>query len=363
MTRNSVLIALSFILLLFSACKKETTETFLLAPFLTDTLTLSGLSGTETGATTELKGGNALRSVFVDLSKGVQTPVLRTSWDIGLYAGADFRVILNHSTGATAIRLDKNSLADVSSADTLSLATGKVLDLGNSLTTVDPFTGIFSDYLSHTVIDEVSATDADNKVYIINRGLAGGIAARAWEKIRIVRSGSGYKLSYALINATSQTDVIIAKDPSFNFKFFYFNAAAPVLVEPAKKLWDIEWTYSTYKTSDGKPVGTPDFVLINYANGVEAAQIKFTTDSAFEKYAEADLSTVTWSAGRDVIGTNWRNLNEAANNSSVYRDRFYLIKDTEGNIYALRFNSFIKNDGGNRGKPNLDYRLIKAGAN
>lgn len=362
MTKNSVLFALSFILLLFSTCKKETTETFPASPLLTDTLILTGLSGGETGTTAELQGANALRSVFVDLSKGVQSYVLRTGWDIGLYSGSEFRVILNHSTGATAIKLDKTDLAAVSSADTTSLSSGNVLDLGKSLTTVDPLIGTFADYLSNTVIDEISATDADNKVYIINRGVSGGIDARSWEKIRIVRSERGYKLSYALINATTQTDVIIPKDPSFNFRYFYFNAAAPVAIEPAKKLWDIEWTYATYKATDGTPVGTPDFVLINFANGVEAAEVKITNDLTFANFSEADLTGITWSAERDVIGTNWRTLNET-NTSTVNRDRFYLIKDTEGHIYALRFNSFIKNDGGTRGKPNLDYRLVKAADN
>ncbi len=368
MTRNSVLFALSFIFLLFSACKKETTETFPIAPVLADTLILEGLSANEVGTTADLKGANALNSVFVDLSKGVQSSVLRNRWDIGLYAGSDFRIILNHSIGATAIKLDKNSFADVTAADTVDLINANTLDLGKSSATVDAMTGLFADYLSKTVIDEVSETDADNKVYIINRGVSGGAVpvtatARRWEKIMVVRSGRGYKLSYAALDQPIQTDIIIPKDPSFNFRYFYFNQAAPVAIEPAKKLWDFEWTYSTYKAADGTPVGTADFVLINFANGVEAAEVKITDDLTFANFSAANLTGITFSAQRDVIGTNWRTLNEVTNISTVNRDRFYLIKDTEGNIYALRFNSFTRSDGGTRGKPNLNYRLIQAADN
>jgi hypothetical protein len=50
--------------------------------------------------------------------------------------------------------------------------------------------------ITKTVIPSISATDADNKVFIINRGTGGGVAAKGWVKIRVLRNGTtGYTLT------------------------------------------------------------------------------------------------------------------------------------------------------------------------
>ncbi|WP_442588696.1 HmuY family protein [Pedobacter sp. AW31-3R] len=366
MTKQSVLLALLSILFLFSACKDETTEFFPIAPVAADTLILGGVSGTEvvTGNDEELIGAVALNSVFVDLSTSTQTTALRTKWDLGFYGGTDFRVILNHSTGATAVKLDKNNMNAVGESDSTALVGPNTLVFGNGTSNVDPMTGSFADYLSGTVVDEVSATDAENMVYMVNRGMSGvtgtvtAITARNnWRKFRVLRSARGYTVQYAAIGATTFSTVTINKNTSNNFSYLSFTGGE-VTVEPVKKLWDIQWTYTSYPNAEGNPVGTTDFVRINAENGVTAAQVMVTSAITYRNFSAANLEGVTFSAERDVIGVNWRNLATAG--SSVYRDRFYLIKDTEGNIYKLRFNSFTRADGGTRGRPNIDYILVQA---
>lgn len=339
----------------FAACSKDdTTEPIVIVPPSDgSTLTLNGLIGTEAGTS----AGN---SVFVDFSTDKQTSAARASWDLGFYSGSDFKVILNHTMGAAAIALTKNDLTTVTAADTTALVTSSTLALGQGLgnfANIDPVEGTASAYLAGTVIQTVSATDADNKVYIVNRGTAGLIPAtenRGWEKIRILRNGTGYTLQYAKINETTFKTLTITKDAAFNFKYVSFVTGAAT-VEPEKAAWDIQWTLTTYKATATIPYTYSDFVLINFIGGVTAAEV-LTTTSAYADFKEANLTSVTFLGTRDVIGSNWR---ATTGTIGVKTDRFYVVKDATGNVYKLRFVSFISNDSGVRGKPVIEYKLVK----
>ncbi|MCE6990913.1 HmuY family protein [Dyadobacter sp. CY323] len=313
---------------------------------------LNGIAGSELGS-------SAANSVFLDLSSNTQTPVLRNSWDLGFYGAADFRVIINGTTGASALMINKTDLATVTDKDFVadSLAIGQGL---GKLSLIDDAKGD----LTKTVIKEVSATDADNKVYILNR--AGGAAAipkvADLYKIRILRKGTGYTLQYAKVNDTTFKTLDITKDAAYNFEFVSLDKGATVDVEPAKDRWDLQWGYNMYFTNFGAgliPYGFSDLVFTNAQAKVGAAEV-LTTTATYDAFAEANLTGITFSTDADVIGSKWRVT--SGGTIGVKTDRFYLIKDAAGNIYKLRFVSFHPEDGGERGKPKLEYKLVKKGA-
>jgi hypothetical protein len=207
----------------------------------------------------------------------------------------------------------------------------------------------------------VSATDADNKVYIVNRGAAGTLAPaanRGWQKIRVIRNGTGYTLQYAKINETTFKSITVTKDATFNFKHVSFVNGA-VNVEPEKTAWDIEWTLATYKANALLPYTYSDFVIINFLGGVTAAEV-LTSTVSYAAFAEANLTGVTFLGTRDAIGSNWRVTSPAAGSvAGVKTDRFYVVKDPAGNVYKLKFVSFTNTDSGVRGKPVIEYKLVK----
>src|SRR5688572_5872988 len=94
------------------SCKK-TADIVVIVPPPTDAKiqTLSGGPG----------GSNAANSVFVDMSNGRQDSVARASWDLGFYTGSDFRVVLNHTSGAGVKVTTKTDLAEVNGDDTIGL--------------------------------------------------------------------------------------------------------------------------------------------------------------------------------------------------------------------------------------------------
>jgi hypothetical protein len=339
----------------FTACKKDTDPVFIKTASAGADITLNGIAGSEAGSV----AGN---SVFLDLSAAKQTPVLRSGWDLGFSCGSDFRVTLNNFAVAGAKVLAANSLADVTAADTvgLTLTTSQFNPLPSDLAYFDDIAGD----ITKTVIPAVSATDADNKVIILNRGTGGSIAARAWVKLRVLRNvAGGYTLQYAGIKDATFKIIQVPKDPAFHFKFISFENGF-VNVQPEKTSWDLVWSYGLFQSNFGaglSPYNFSDLISINHLSGVTVAtKIYANAATAGAAYTACNKDSVTNtvpSANRWAIGSSWRSTQPA---TGARLDRFYIIKDATGNYYKLKCLSMgIGSDGGTRGKPVFQYSLIK----
>jgi hypothetical protein len=354
MIRLQKIILSATAILAFAACKKDV-DPILIAPTSAGAdVTLGGIAATESGA-------NAGNAVYLDLSAEKQTPVLRSSWDLGFYCGADFRVVLNNGAVAGAKVLASNSLADVTAADTigLTLSTSQFNPLPADLAYFDDIAGD----LTKTVIPAISATDADNKVIILNRGTGGGIAARPWVKLRVLRSANGYTLQYAGIQETTFKTINVPKDAVYNFKTVSFENGI-VEAQPEKAKWDLVWSYSVFESNFGAgpvPYNFSDLISINYLAGVTVSTKIYanaaTATAAFSNFNKDSASNATFSSSRWAIGSSWRSTQPA---TGARQDRFYIIKDPSGNYYKFKCQSMgIGSDGGTRGKPAFQYSLIK----
>lgn len=337
-------------------------------PFVLDdavTVNLSFSQIVSTGGTMQLQGliaaepgSSAGNTVFVDLSANVQSSVARMAWDLGFYSGSDFRVILNHASAASAVMVNKTDINQVTAAD----VTASDLAIGFASGSFSAYDSINGN-LDHTAISEISAIETENKVWVINRVGGSGAAqpSTAWYKIRVLRNGEGYTLQYAQVDANTFTSVNIAKNTLLNFSYFSFGTGA-VTVEPVKTNWDFQWSWSIYYTStDGEnvPYAFSDLVFINHHNDVKADTV-FTADVTYAAFTAANLVNYDLVSDRDVIGSGWRVTSPGGPDPiGVRTDRFYIIEDSQGNVYKLRFVNFHANDGGTRGKPNIEYALVK----
>lgn len=348
--KNLLLVAIAATV--FASCSKDKDPVIILPPSSGSTMTLDGGNG----------GASAENSVYVDFSADKQTPILRKSWDLGFYAGADFRVIINNTTFAFAKVTAKTDMNAVSSADTV----GAVLAFNQ---TAPPFltSGVADDpdgSLSKTAIPAIAATDAENKVVVINRGTNGGIAPSDYVKIRILRNGTGYTLQYATLNATTYKTAQITKNSDNDFVYASLDNGAIINGFPTKKAWDIKWGY-TVMAFGTYFYGFSDVVIINHQNGVQAFQTIYADEatalSAFGKFNSDSVAKYTFSSNPYTIGSQWRYTGGPPPSPAPFtrKERFYVVKDTQGNIYKMRFVSFATEEGGTRGKPQIKYELIK----
>ncbi|MBX2901046.1 MAG: HmuY family protein [Cyclobacteriaceae bacterium] len=322
----------------------------------------------------EINGGGATypHKVFIDLSANRQIAVNRTAWDLGFYSGEEFRVILNSSNTMMAAVTDKTDLAAVTNADTAllrnRLSSEAVFAAINSSSAPEWVAGSINwiddpaGDLTKTAIAPVSATVSENKVYIINRGVGPGSPAPAlgWKKIRVLRTASGYTLQHADINATTFTEVQVQKNSTYEFQYVSF-ASGVVAVEPARTRWDLAWTGFHNSTNFGTgpiPYYYQDIILQNRV-GVETVQV-LTSTKTYEAFSEADLTDLSFGVQSQInIGPNWRSGGGPTSAAAIRTDRFYVIKDADGNYYKLKFTALTT--GGERGKPQFEFALVKKG--
>ncbi|AWA28666.1 hypothetical protein HYN48_00405 [Flavobacterium magnum] len=322
----------------------------------------------------EVGGATQPNQVYIDLSSGAMTVVPRVSWDLGFYSGTDFRVVLNSSLKMAAKKLETTNIDEVQLPDeTMIIAQGQGI-----ATQIDSPTGVFdNDPGTHdTAIDPVSANDADNKVYLINMGsnpattmpaigadASGSGASRGWMKIRVLRSGSDYRVQYAAIGATTHEEVTLSKNAAYNFTFFSLVAKNTVMVEPQKVLWDLNFTTFTNLLGGTTPYYFPDFVLTNLKGGARAYMVSVSDDVTYDRFTKADVSPDLFTENQTNIGSNWRSTSVNGPNGPVSQfvlktDRFFIIKDPAGNLYKLKFTGG-SNSAGERGYPTFQYTLLQ----
>jgi hypothetical protein len=314
-------------------------------------ITSPGSQLTGEGKTAE---SNYANNVYFDLSANSTTISARKSWNLGFYHGGQYRVILNPGYQSSATATAKTDIAAVTLADTTTVPDLNFAPGGDgSLALADYWDGD----LTKTVFAEVSATDAQNKVYLVS--FEGRKTKDKWFKVKVNRNGEGYKVQFAKLGETTVKTVDIAKNADFNFSFLSLETGQIVSAEPRKMNWDIQWGYSTSNagTTPPTPYWFQDFILLNYAAGAEAAEVVESTVT-YDAYAESNIATSTFLKTRDAIGSKWRVTSGAA--LGIRRDRFYVIKDPSGNVYKLKFVSMgLASDGGERGKPVIEYKLVK----
>lgn len=351
---NSIL-AVAFVAITFTACKKDKDEPIIVAP------PSDGSTLTLEGKTAESNYANV---AYADLSTDKATKVDRKSWALGFYAGADFKVVLNQSFQAAAAVVNKTDInavtLDDAKANPVYGFNPQTTTLTNAVNLVDSYDGS----LTRTAIATVSATDAENKVYIL--GVNNLFTEPNLYKVRILRNGTnGYTLQYAKVQETTFKTVSIPKNADFNLSFVSLgnnNDGTIVNVEPKKAEWDLHWSYSTYRSvatnSESNPYFYQDFITTNALAGVTVALVSENdyTYAAFTANALADVAKVKFLSGRDAIGSTWR----VTTGTGIVSKQFYVIKDAAGNIYKLKFVSMgLGGDGGERGRPVIEYKLVK----
>lgn len=299
-------------------------------------------------------GGEEMpNQAFVDLSTYEQVTVDKLSWDLGFYSKAgEHAVVVNNSAYVMARSIDKNDLNAVVANDTLGFA-AKMVVSNYSDTEASGWIDDQSGNLDATAFGAISSTNANNNVFIIRRVGAG----RNWKKVRVLQDGDNYTLQYADIAATSFSTLSITKDADYNFQFVDLDNGL-VDVEPARDRWDM--MYGTYanRANFGSilAIGYKDYIVTN-RNNVEVAVV-FTEDFEYDEITLADVDDLTFSSSISAIGSGWRSGGGPNGGPELYTDRFYVLKDTEGNVYKVLFTALYTLSG-ERGYPEFIYELIE----
>lgn len=310
-------------------------------------------------------GPNQPNQVYIDLSTETQIAVQRDSWDLSFYGGNDFRVGINSSIYMAIAPLESTNIDAITEADVTELQ--EQVAVG----TFDPANEAYIDHpdgaITKTAIAAISKYETDNKVYLVNLGYEigtespapGSVAvagdARGWKKIRVLRQEDAYVLQYADLNATTHQEVVIQKNPSYNFTFFSFETNNILQVEPEAENWDINFTVFTNVLDGAGSYGFSDGVLHNRKGGVTVYLVD-TNAVAYDDFQLSNVDNSNFQRDQRTIGSTWRDvINE---DKTLIDTIFYILKDVNGTIYKLKFTALLS-DSGARGYPEFKYNLLQ----
>lgn len=356
---KNIFLYLSLCIFTFQSCLRDNEDPVPIAPF-------------EGAVISPEIGGPAVpNQVWLNLSTGEQTINKRPSWDLAFHSGKEFKVTLNFSIQMAAGVIEgATDINAVTSASVKDLQ--KKIKVGTFKAENENYVdNVEGNYASgRTAIAEISADDAQNAIYLVNLGkeiyteditlgqaITGG-ADRGWKKIQITRNGNGYKLKYADLDATTYKEVIINKNPAYHFTFFNMKEDKEVSVQPEKNKWDLCFTVFVNVIAGSGTYTYSDFVIHNTMGGVGAYMVEVpSSQNAADVYksfstTDVDNSKFVYNDHR-AIGSNWRDVL----NRIVYNNVFFIIKDSNGVIYKLKFNR-LTNINGERGYPEFEYKPL-----
>ncbi|WNJ20543.1 HmuY family protein [Pontibacter sp. G13] len=283
-------------------------------------------------------GSDYRYQAFFDL--GTNQPVainLKHDWDLGFEASdSGWHVILNSSLSGKVARFDGQAFEELTQVE------GDAWRYDAS-----------SGHLDSTAFGQYQA---GNPVYIVDRGFTLQGLPIGLRKVQILSvDESGYRIRTAALNNAGDTTCFIAKDPSVNFVAFSFESLSATPYEPAKEDWDFVFTSYTHLFTHTTPI-TPYLVtgiLLN-PNGVEVARMD---DFPFESISRADAERAEFSKARDVIGYDWKEYSFDLAGYIVFSEQQYIIRDTEGRLFKLRFVDFY-NEEGQKGAPKFEVQAL-----
>jgi hypothetical protein len=131
-------------------------------------------------------------------------------------------------------------------------------------------------------------------------------------------------------------------------------------LEPLKNDWDLLFTqYTTLLyTNEGDPY---PYLLTGVLSN--PFLIRVAQDTLYD-FSEIDLTiaqSLTYSTALDEIGYDWKDVvgDVSTGNVSyvVIEGRNYIVRDTEGFYFKLRFTSFYNNSG-DKGYPTFEYQKL-----
>jgi len=126
-------------------------------------------------------------------------------------------------------------------------------------------------------------------------------------------------------------------------------------VEPQTDKWDINFTVFTNILDGAGSYGFSDGVLHNRKGGVTAYTVA-TEDIAYDDFELSNINNSSFQQDQRTIGSTWRNV---INEDKVLIDNiYYIIRDTNGNTYKLKFTALL-DDSGSRGFPAFKYNLLQ----
>ena len=323
--------------ILLSSCFKEDMRVTPHVPgnYITDTISMTD---------------TYINQVYYNLHDSAEeSTVVKTSWDLGFENSVSgWRVIVNSSCFMKTASLEGQQF-------------GNAVDTTGAKWVFNPSDGSADSLVvGRWFTVKGNDTIGTNRLLLIDRGIDEAGNVRGFRQLMVdsLRNGT-YYFRIADMKGTNQHSYSVSKQGNANHVLFSISNPTSLVKEPDNTSWDILFTqYTTLLYTDaGEPY--PYLVTGVTLNPVlvEVAVDSITpfADVTFEK-----TQTMTFTKQADRIGYLWKRYNFNSGSYTVNTDIVYVIRDTKGFLYKMRFIGFYKYSHSKleKGYPSFEYQKL-----
>jgi len=279
--------------------------------------------------------------VFFDLENNETVKKnLRSEWDLGFEtADSAWHVILNTSR----MMLSGNSM----STDFEAVKSSSGLDMKYDKSDGNLDSTAIGNWYNLTE----GIPESKGFVYVIDRGTDEDGNIMGKKKIAFnFQDKNAFTLRFADLNGNKEQTATVHKDTLVNFVCFSFENGI-MDIEPDKNDWDLQFTqYSTLLfTNAGEPY--PYLVTGVLLNPYQVEVVQDTLH-AFDEVTLEIAESMVLTTQKDIIGYDWKKYDNSM--YTVLPEKIYILKDTRGFFYKLRFIDYY-NSTGEQGYPTFEF--------
>jgi hypothetical protein len=263
---------------------------------------------------------------------------LKTDWDLAFEsAETGWHLMLNGSKGMKVYKTSYSLLNEVN--DTLGLGSNGKADMP-------------SGNFDSTAIDNWWD---NNKVYLVNRGYNELGKAIGYIKLKLISvTTTAYTFEYGDVFSNKLYQATVNKSQQKNFATYSFNTHQQVnFIEPGKTQYDLCFTNYTHLFLDPLQYYQVTGVLQN----TYRTRVAKLSDVPFYEITKRDTLGRSFSTNRNTIGYDWKTFNLNENLYTVNLKICYIIQDSKGFYYKLRFVDFYNNTG-MKGAPKFEFQRL-----
>jgi hypothetical protein len=190
-------------------------------------------------------------------------------------------------------------------------------------------------------------------VYLIDRGVNADNVKFGKRKVVFEGMTNGtYRVRFAKLNGEDTRVIDIPKDSRYNRVYLSFDDGGKIVqVEPQKNTYDLEFTRYTHIFFE---FDTLPYLVTGALSNRAGVTVAEDSSLHFSDITIDSVANYTFSNNADAIGYDWKSFDIDDTKYSIIPNKFYIVKDLEGNYYKLRFLDFFS-DSGERGYPKFEF--------
>jgi len=205
-----------------------------------------------------------------------------------------------------------------------------------------------------------SDTIGTNRMLLIDRGIDELGNLRGFNQLVIDSLVQGtYYFRLADFDGANPLSFSVTKQGDVNYTNFSISSPSTIISEPPRTSWDL--LFSQYTTLLYTDLGEPyPYLVTGVLLNPTLVEVAVDSITPFDNIDFEKAKSMTFTKQADRIGYDWKRYDFTGGSYTVNSDLIYIIRDTKGFYYKLRFIGFYRyvNNKAEKGFPSFEYQKL-----